>query len=301
MLPDRIFLFGNVKTRIVLRNSFIISLLILFVIAGCSPERKLARKFIRHQKGAGLMIIPVYELYKDNLSISYDTAIQYNALQLDSIAWAQSCFIQHVSDSIFLTQFTNSMIDELAESGFDIYVDGSSDVFLSLPDPKWMVQIAQLQLEEDHQVKYFEVAGDEGNMYYEDIRLNTINLQSWLDVSRANSGNKQTLYLQVIIDDDYQNAFNNSLFDNFLKVFNYDLMLSGFDISDSRDSLNMSSIYMLARQAGQKHGELLFDYFMNDYIRENLPAGIINRKYFHYNRQLKKLKQGLKERFDVVN
>lgn len=247
------------------------------------------------------MIAPVYELYKDNLSISYDTAIQYNTPQLDSMAWVQSCFIQHVSDSIFLTRFTNSLIDDLTESGYDIYLDGSSDIFFSLPDPKWVVQISQLQLDEDHKVEYFEVPGDEGKMYYEDIRLNTIDLQSWLDVNRANSGNKQTLYLKVLINDDFQNAFNNSLFQNFLKVFNYDLMLSGFDISSSRDSIDMVSVYEMAEQAGKKHGELLYDYFLNDYIRENMPAGIVNRKYFHYNRKLKKLKQGLKERFDVVN
>jgi hypothetical protein len=56
----------------------------------------------------------------------------------------------------------------------------------------------------------------------------------------------------------------------------------------------------MALDMGQKHGELLFDYFMNDYLRENLPAGIVKRQYFRFDRKSNSLKSGLKERFEVV-
>lgn len=236
------------------------------------------------------MIVPAYELYKDNLTISYDTAVQYSPEQFDSIAWAQSCFIRHVSDSAFLTAFTNSLINELTTKGFDVYVDGSSDVFLSLPDPKWVIQIAQLELDENHRIESREMYSVErGEQVEEEFRINQVSLKSWFDVSRANTDNKQVLYLEGYIQDDFH------LF------YDIDLMEGSLGLLQNRDSINLDNVYRMADESGQKHAGLLFDYFMNDYIRENLPSGIINRKYFHYDLSKKSLQLGLKERFDVVN
>ena len=235
------------------------------------------------------MIVPLNELFKDNLTISYDTNARYAPEQIDSIAWVQSCFIQHISDSIFLTGFTNRLIDELAASGFDVYVDGGADVFLSLPDPKWIVQIAQLQLNEDHKINYFQkYSVSDGKEYYEAFRINQVNLESWFEVSRANAGNKQVLYLEGYIQDDFHLGID------------FDLMDGDIGFLGERDSIEVKDVYSMAEQSGKKHAELLFDYFMNDYIRENLH-GITSTQYFHYNRFTDKLKKGAKERFDIVN
>ena len=90
------------------RNLGIVSICVMLFLAACSPERKLAKTYIKNHTGNGIMIVPLYELYKDNLTISYDTNTQYSDDQFDSIAWEQSCYIKHVSDSVFLTSFTNS-------------------------------------------------------------------------------------------------------------------------------------------------------------------------------------------------
>ena len=268
----------------------ILSLVAILLLAACSPERKLAHRYVKHHAGNGIMIIPLFELYKDNLTITYDTTVAYTAGQLDSIAWTSSCYIQHISDSAFLTLFTNSMINELTLSGYDVYVDGSSDIFLSLPDPKWMIQIAQLQLNEDHRVKYNELYSlENGETVYDGFRVNQVNLSSWLEVSRANTGNKQVLYLEGYVQDDFHLGID------------FDLMEGTVGLLENRDSLEIDDVYRMASESGQKHAELLFDYFLNDYIRENLPSGIVNREYFHYNRRAKSLKRGLEERFDVVN
>lgn len=268
----------------------ILCLLAMLFFSACSPERKLARSYVKHHNGSGIMIVPIYELFKDNLTINYDTAIQYNPDQFDSIAWVQSCFIQHVSDSVFLTGFINSLINELTANGFDVYIDGSSDVFLSLPDPKWIIQIAQLQLNEEHRIEYKEMYSVEsGEQYAEGFRVNQVSLSSWFEVSRANTGTKQVLYLEGYVQDDFHLGVD------------IDLMEGSLGILENRDSLEVEDVYRMADESGQKHAQLLFDYFMNDYIRENLPSGIVNREYFHYNPRSKSLKRGLEERFDVVN
>jgi hypothetical protein len=262
----------------------------MFLLAGCSPERKLARHYVKHHKGSGIMIVPLYELYKDNLSISYDTALKFSPEQFDSMAWVQSCYIQHVSDSIFLTTFTNSLINELSGEGFDVYLDASSDIFLALPDPKWIIQIAQLQLNEEHSIDYYEMYSVEsGEPYSEGLRINKVSLSSWFEVSRANTGNKQVLFLEGYIKDDIKNKVDLNLLGGTV------------GLQQIRDSIQLDDVYKMANESGQKHAELLFDYFMNDYIRENLPSGIVNREYYHFNRKSNSLKRGLKERFDVVN
>lgn len=273
-----------------LRYFGIICFCFLFIIAGCSTERNLARKYLKSHSGNGIMIIPVFELYKNNLTIAYDTNVEYTPGQLDSIAWSQSCYISHVSDSVFLTLFTDKLVEQLNTLGYDVYVDGSSDIFLSLPDPKWIVQIAQLEINEDHRTDYEELYSfEDGEPYYKEFRINQVNMNSWFEVSRANTGNKQLLYLDAYIQDDFKLGID------------VDLMQGNLGFLGNRDSLEMDNVYEMAEQSGQKHADLLFDYFMNDYIRENLPAGIVNREYFHYNSKTKSLKRGLVERFDVVN
>lgn len=114
-------------------------------------------------------------------------------------------------------------------------------------------------------------------------------MSTWFEVSRANTGNRQLLYLEGYIQDDFHMEVD------------FDLMEGTVGLLGNRDSLEIDNVYQMAEQSGQKHAELLFDYFMNDYIRENLPAGIVHREYFHYNLRTKSLNRGLVERFDVVN
>lgn len=265
-------------------------MLAVLLSTGCSPERKLARKYIKNHKGSGILIVPLYDLYKDNLTISYDTNVLFSEEQFDSIAWEQSVFIKHISDSVFLTTFTNSLIDELSASGYDVYLDGSMDIFLSLPDPKWIIQIAQLQINEDHRIDDHErYSVETGEFYGVGYRINQVDMSSWLEVSRANSGNKQVLYLEGYIQDDFNQGVD------------IDLMAGSLGLTSNRDSIEVNDMYRMAHQSGQKHAELLLDYFMNDYIRANLPNGIINREFYHYNRRTKSFKNGLDERFDVIN
>ncbi len=261
----------------------------LLLMMACSPERNLARDYVKKHDGNGVMIIPLYELYKDNRTINYDTAFKYTAEQFDSIAWVQSCYIRKVSDSVFLTTFTNSMINRLTADGYDVYVDEGSDIFLSLPDPKWIIQIAQLQLEEEYKVNYFEQYSVEtGEPIHVGYRGNKVELSSWIEASRANTGVKQVLYLNAYIDD-------------YLKrVMNFNLIEGSVEMFTKRDSIQINDVYSMAFDLGQKHADMLHDYFMNDYIRQNLPAGFSNRQYFRFDRKSKSVKKGLKERFEVV-
>jgi hypothetical protein len=147
-----------------------------------------------------------------------------------------------------------------------------------------------LQLNEQYTKNYYELYPVDGSApYTESLRMNQVSLSSWLEVSRANAGNKQVLYLEAYIQDDFKRGVT------------FDLMEGSVGIEQIRDSMNVNDVYIMANDLGRKHAEMLFDYFMNDYIRENLPAGIVNRQYFRFDRKSKSVKKGLEERFEVVN
>jgi hypothetical protein len=110
-----------------LRNFGFIGICFILVFAGCSVERNLARKYVKNHTGSGIMIVPLYEIYKDNITLSYDTNVQYSPDEFDSIAWAQAVYIPYISDSVYLTRFTNSLIGELTKIGFDVYQMDCSD------------------------------------------------------------------------------------------------------------------------------------------------------------------------------
>ena len=277
------------RSKIVLQFMAVAGSLLL-LLASCSPEKKIASKYVKEHKGTGILILPLYKLQKDNLTISYDTNVKYTPDQFDSIAWYQSYYVQHVSDSVFLTTFTNTFINGLASAGYDVYVEDDSDVFLSLPDPKWVVQIGQISLNEEHKIEYRDMYSVEsGETYQQDYRTNQINLESWLDVSKANSPDKEVLYLEGYIKDKVK-----------VKIgLNFES--GGLGIVDLRDSLTLNDIYRMAEASGKKHAELLFDHFMNKYIAENLPSGLGPVEYYHYNRERNSFKRGSREKFEVVN
>ena len=224
-------------------------ILMLLSIAGCSAEKQLARKYVDTHKGNAVMIVPVYTLFKDNSSISYDTSYKYNQEQLDSIAWAQSCFVKYISDSVFLTTYTNSLINELSTYGYDVYVDGSADVFLSLSDPKWLIQLEQMQLTESHTIDYQTIYSLDGSVTYEPYRQNKVDFGTWFHLNRANSESRQLLYLNTYVQD--------------RKVSLVALTYGNNAGVSKNDSVRLDHVYLLAAETGRKQAELIFDYFMN--------------------------------------
>lgn len=272
------------------RNLGIIGVLIILMVTACSPERNLARQYKKTYSGSGILIMPLYELFKDNLTISFDSTLKYSPMQQDSLAWEQSCFVKHVSDSVFLSRFTNSLIERLSLFGYDVYLEGSSDVFLALPDPKWIIQIAQLQLNEEHSIYPYNVYSVEtGEPVSDDIRINTVKLESWFEASLANEGRKQVLYLEGYIQD------------NVRQGIDFSILEGATNVHLTRDSVGMADVYKMAEELGKKNADLLFDYFMNEYIRMHLPAGMLPKKYYFIDRdKSNRLRTNPNAKYDIM-
>lgn len=273
-------------SRILFRLSF---LLMLLSSLSCSTERKLAKKYLNEHRGESLMLSPVDIIYKENPAAFIDTRKYTTPEQQDSVAFYASKYVQFVSDSIFLTHFMNSMIETLESFSFNVFMDQEANLFLASPKPGWIVQIAQMSLVEDYSISSVTGYDTEGEEYSFQFKINEVSLDTWLDVNRVNSSqSKQLLFLSGYIQDDTT------------KRISLDYSFGEFYYRNDNDSIHLNNIYEMADASGQKHAELLFDHFMNDYIQQNMK-GTKPRKSFHYNKIWNRLESHPWEFFEVIN
>lgn len=268
----------------------ILGLFILLLGSSCITEQKLADQYLAQLPGSPFFIIPQYELFKDNFTVTYDSTVQYTPEQYDSIEWVQSYYLQYLSDSIYLTQFTNSLISELTSQGFNVFVSNSSVIFDSLTDPKKVIKIAELQLSEEHGIEYsyINVVDNEKVSIY-GFHGNKICLDSWIEAIRPDTSATQVLHLTGCYTDD------------FVSGFDPEQLTDVKDLQNFRDSLEIVDLYRMADESGRKHAELLLDYFITCYIWENLPHWFSpTMEYYHFDRKSKSIVPALQEKFDIL-
>jgi hypothetical protein len=61
--------------------------------------------------------------------------------------------------------------------------------------------------------------------------------------------------------------------------------------------IDLEDIYSLASELGKKYAGYIFDYILNENIKEDLPEHIDPNKYYHYNKQTNSLRPAKEERF----
>lgn len=250
---------------------YLILILILFIFSSCSVERELARQFVEKKNEIKVMLLPTNIVYKTNLKTdSIKGRKQMSQQELDSALFVNSLFLNKISDSVFLEKYFNSLIKGLESYGISVYLDNRLDTLLFLDHPVYMVNVAQLQLEEYvRTVKDSEVFGD--YEYFKEFNLNAININSWFEVSRVNDGGKeQVLYVSDYISDNLNGDFKRHPLTLEVEYF--------YDIS----TMELEAIYEVAEMAGRKYARLLFDHFMNEYIEKQMPGNAEPIYYFHY-------------------
>lgn len=262
----------------------------LLLMAGCSPERKLAQQFIKDKPPFAIQLFTPAFVYKFNHK--GEDIEGFDSLSpegQDSSLWATSRFMQFVSDSAFLERYINGFITELRELGFTVYTEEAVGSFLQTQPQAYIVSIPQLQLDE-----YYSPWQDStyygDSLYTIDIRLNAVDFSSWLELSKINSARPVTtvLYNSQTATDGFRGSF----------------ILNGVTLEveyrQKTDSLLLEDIYDLAGYSGKKHAGYLFDYFMNQYIVYHLPEGLEPLGYFHYNRYKRSLYFTEDDRFQVL-
>ena len=117
-----------------------------------------------------------------------------DSLGRDSALWFSSEYIQYLSDSILLENYMNSFIDELRLLGMNVFLETTADSFITAHPQSYLVNIAQMQLDEyiyplRDEVKYYD------SVYVKQININAVDFSCWIDLSKAGIPKPRTTIL----------------------------------------------------------------------------------------------------------
>jgi hypothetical protein len=265
-------------------------ILVAVLLASCTAERKLATDFYRKRHQTAILLIPADFVYKRNLkAFEIENADQMDDATLDSVLFAHSTFMQHISDSVFLETYMNSLIGNLRNQGLKVYLQPDTDLFFDDVGEKYIVNVAQLMLEEYVEL-LFDPDYDVEYSYLGDFYLNKVSLSSWFEISGVNEQAPETVLA-------FAEMTMNDQFDGRLRYYPF---TGNVAYTYSVDSIRISDIYSMARAAGSSYSSYLFDYMLNRYIDRNIPPTEPRRTYYRYDFNLRMLRQAEDERFILL-
>ena len=276
----------------IFRAAFIL-IPVVAMLVSCGPERMIGDYYIKHSaKGSVLLMRPEF-IYKTN-QMRFDLSDQMGETEKDSVAYYRSSYLQYISDSTFQDEYMNNFIDHLLSVGFDVYAQESLDSFMVVGPPAYIVNVAQLQLEESRDSSGSAAnaeTGADGSYYPSGLVLNTVRLNSWLEVTELNadSGKVKKLFFASSVARDAVRVG--------LAIMPEDGELHSRYITDT---LTINDIYELARQSGRTYADYLVDYFMNEYIRQQLPEGMSPQGYMHYDPLVRRVRNSHGEGFQEI-
>lgn len=230
-------------------------LLILVVfLASCSAEMKIARTFVKEPPDINILLTPPDYLYK-------------YTLKPDSVA----LLTNEVDDSVFLTEYVNSFMDELRNLNFSVYLKGTAEEYLKEKDQVYEVNMAQIQLDE-----YFYPVVDSADfwdtLYISEIPLNAVDYSSWFEMKKMGREKGIVLFASYRLEDGFEGGFFNEPWTGSVR-YRYKI-----------DSLTSLEVQQAGAALGKMYARYLYDFFLNQYIRFNMPGLAEPYYYYHYNR-----------------
>ena len=254
------------------------------------PEHKVALTFIQSPHMINLLVNPPELVYKYNhKGEAVDGFDTLSAHEQDSALWIHSKYMQFINDSVLLESYMNSFMDELRQLGFNIYLNSEIDSFMTGKPQSYILDIAQMQLDE-----YFYPLQDEDSfldtVYYKKFNLNAIDYSCWFTLGKAGAekGRKTLLYTSNTAYDTFDGRFFN---DPFTGTVRYKYTI---------DTLQTRDVNEMATYLGKKHAGYLYDFFLNHYIARHMPEGVKPEGYYHFDRIRKSLVPANEDRFEVL-
>ncbi len=234
-------------------------------------ERHLALQFVEGQgKVTPVMVVPPEILYMlNNKPIDFSSSNE--SLNLDSLSYSESVFLQYLSDSVFLENYMNAFIKHSRNYGFRIFLPDEIENFVSSKEVSYIIRFAQMELTED--TISWEI--EEQINFKKAIRLipiNNISLSSWFEISQKDSTSYHVYFDEQSISDKTYGDFRQELWNMDIK---YDYTVFKIEMED---------IYNFASDMGELHASYFYDLILNTYIWNRLSEEHKEHYIFlHYN------------------
>lgn len=271
----------------------LIAVFALSVMVSCSPERNLAKQFMKSEQPAAILLLAPDYVFKTSYKLPDSLDLNNIPSYLhDSVLLANSHLIQFVKDSIYLSEFIRGMRNEFSMLRLPVYDSEKTVDFLAIEKNALILNLAQAGLEEFYDSVAETARFDDEEVYNYDFFITSVNMNFWFELSGINHYDSamRVLFSQQTIADWVDGDFRYFPLSGDVKYI-YDV-----------DSLQVDDIYYFAGRAGQLNASYLHDYLLNKYIETHMPGGRLPEKAFSYDRNsglLKKLKkQGFTEIYD---
>ena len=260
-------------------NRLVLSL-VLLSFASCTLEQKLAQTFVDNGIKEDFLLMEPGYVFKYNLKTyeipGLDTMNEYLK---DSVLVSRSLFLKDVSDSLFLFSFTSGFQNQMKAYGISIYPENYLDTFMASGRKALVINLAQFSLEEYVHPYSSDEAVDEEIVTIDDIDLNALNYNIWLELSLMNAeGSRKVFFASDFLMDNLEGVLMQYLFSGDMR---YDYTI---------DTISMSQVYGFASKFGKEVAGYLYDYFLNTYIGNELPPGYqFERYYYHYDPEKRRI------------
>jgi hypothetical protein len=238
----------------------------------CSPYKKIAKTYYETPPGYNFMLLFPDFIYKENLKeYEIENKDSLTEREVDSLLYTSSIYLTEIVDSVFIDSLSASLSKNLKTFGFNVYTQEDMDDFLNISGQSYIVNLAQLLLEEYVYPYEAEAVIFDEVISVSDIDLNALNINLWFELTPYNSDNEaaRVLFTSDQIFDDMEGEFTGGIFGSNMR-FEYTI-----------DSLQVGEIYYAATALGRKYAMYFNDYFLNRYLIKNLPEGYDLENYYH--------------------
>ncbi len=236
-------------------NKIISFVLISLSFVSCSSHRNLAYDFVKKTKGVSVAFYVPKELQKTNLRNDFDIDSEsFEGLDEDQIQDSIDSRIKilnKIDDDIFLDVMIASFEETLKD--YDLKLE-YWETGTAKPDSlHWVVDLSQMEIQELVTYQYTS-CGAYGD--YEIVPFTRVNVAAWFELI---NGEKLTV------------AFSEQNYEDYISDCYYKIDSANNVIANVEyHSVNIDGFYDFAVMLGKLYAGYCYDFFMNEYVREEL-------------------------------
>lgn len=279
------------RISIPLYKILIVTLLPL-IFGACSAERKLANRFVKHSDQISVLVLAPKEVFLVNeKNPDKSGSFSMKLAEADTSLIANTLILRELKENEVIQLFTESFTKELGNYRIQVYDEKRLDDFLQLQQKAFMLNVAQLELQEYITLFTDEITVGERN-YKADVYLNGFNMGVWFELNALDDTRRENSSVLFATHD---------LTDRFNGYFVQRFFTGEIDYKLTQDTITTQQARNFIAYLGRLYAAYTFDYMMNVYIQKNhsAPEGS-TKKYFRYDPYRKMLFPSETDRFTVL-
>lgn len=257
-----------------------LSFVLVMLLSSCSPQRKLAKEIVDQTPEWGVLALMPEQIFMiNNRYDSNDENMEgLSEYEKNQQLLEQTLLLSKVDDTLVRRLFETAYLSTLRSYGVLVYEESAFEDFYERDSLSWVVNIAQLELQE-----FIENYEDEENFfgmrYLQTIPLNAVNIGVWVEISRLNgSSQKAPVYFS-----------DQNLFDALESDFVFDFSTNSVNYYYNIDSLTPQNVYDFSGFMGRLTAAYTYDQILNNQLEQQQGISDEDPVFYRYDPYLKRL------------